>query len=158
MSAPGEPDTLPFVQALRASHTLFACIVVAHTLGFILLVGSVFFFDLRVLGAARRVSVRALASLLLPWSWASLVVIVPTGLAMYAAHADELLGSSVFKLKMALILAAGMNAAYFLTGPYQSVKAWDVDTPAPLDARLSALASLVLWSGVIVCGGLIAYR
>ncbi len=158
MSAPVASDTLPFVQALRASHALFACIVVVHTIGFILLVGSVFFFDLRVLGAARRMSVRALAGLLLPWSWASLVLIVPTGLAMYAAHADELLGSPVFKLKMALILAAGMNAAYFLTGPYQSVKAWDVDARAPLDARLSALASLVLWAGVIVCGGLIAYR
>jgi hypothetical protein len=86
------------------------------------------------------------------------VVIVPTGLAMYAVHADQLLGSPVFKLKMALILAAAMNAAYFLTGPFPGVKAWDVDVPAPLDARLSAIASLLLWASVVCCGGLIAFR
>ena len=158
VTAPDPSDAFPFVEALRASHTLFAAVAIAHTAGFILLVGSVFFLDLRVLGVARRLSVRALAALLMPWSFASLVVIIPTGLAMYAVHADRLFGSPVFKLKMGLILAAATNAAYFLTGPYQSVKTWDVDATAPLDARLSAIASLLLWAGVVCCGGLIAFR
>lgn len=145
------------IDALGESAPLYAATQVAHTLGFIVLVGAVFFFDLRVLGLVRSLPVRALARLLLPWSWAALLVIVPTGLAMFAVNADELLDSRPFKLKMALLLAAGMNAVYFLTGPYTTVGQWDVGTPAPLAAKLSAIASLFLWTGVIACGRLLAY-
>jgi hypothetical protein len=145
------------IEALRASPNLYAATEIAHSVGFILLVGAVFFFDLRVLGLVKALSVSALARLLLPWSWGALLVIVPTGLAMYAVNADVLLESGVFKLKMGLLLAAGLNAIFFLTGPYQSVKRWDVGTPAPLAAKLSAVASIFLWLGVISCGRLLAY-
>lgn len=148
---------LALVEALRESTGLYAATEIAHTLGFIVLVGAVFFFDLRVLGLARTLSLSALGRLLLPWSWASVVVIVPTGLAMFAVNADVLLDSGPFKLKMALLLAAGLNAAFFLTGPWQSVRQWDVGVPAPLAAKLSAVASLFLWTGVISCGRLLAY-
>jgi Family of unknown function (DUF6644) len=148
---------LALVEALRESTALYAATEIAHTLGFIVLVGAVFFFDLRVLGLVRTLSLSALARLLLPWSWASVVVIIPTGLAMFAVHADELLDSRPFKLKMALLLAAGLNAAFFLTGPWQTVKQWDVGVSAPLAAKLSAIASLFLWTGVISCGRLLAY-
>lgn len=145
------------VEALRASPGLYAATEIAHTVGFILLVGAVFFFDLRVLGMVKSLSVRALARLLLPWSWAALLVIIPTGLAMYAVNADILLESGVFKLKMGLLLAAALNAIFFLTGPYVGVKQWDVGASAPLAARLSAVASIFLWLGVISCGRLLAY-
>jgi hypothetical protein len=117
----------------------------------------VFFFDLRVLGLVRSLSVRALARLLLPWSWGALLVIAPTGLAMFAVNAEALLDSRPFKLKMALLLGAGLNAVFFLTGPYQTVRQWDQGAPAPIAAKLSAIASLALWTGVIACGRLLAY-
>jgi hypothetical protein len=150
-------ESLAWVRALAESKPLFAAVETAHTLGFILLVGSVFFFDLRVLGIARRIPVRALARLLLPWSWAALIVILPTGLAMFAVNAGDLLGSGTFKLKMALLLAAAMNAAFFLTGPYASVKDWDVEAPAPPSAKISAVLSLFLWTAIIACGRWLAY-
>ena len=34
---------------------------------------------------------------------------------------------------------------------------WDVARPTPLGAKLAAIVSLVLWTGVIVGGRLIAY-
>ncbi|MGZ5034653.1 MAG: DUF6644 family protein [Usitatibacter sp.] len=148
---------LTLIEALGESAVLYAATEIAHTLGFIVLVGAVFYFDLRVLGLVRAISLSALARLLLPWSWASILVIFPTGLAMFAVNADELLDSRPFKVKMALILAAGLNAAFFLTGPWQSVKQWDIGAPAPLAAKLSAVASLFLWTGVITCGRLLAY-
>lgn len=148
---------LTLIDALSESAVLYAATEIAHTLGFIVLVGAVFYFDLRVLGLVRAISLSALARLLLPWSWASVLVIFPTGLAMFAVNADELLDSRPFKVKMALLLAAGLNAAFFLTGPWQSVKQWDIGVPAPLAAKLSAVASLFLWTGVITCGRLLAY-
>jgi hypothetical protein len=149
-------ESLAVAQAMRDHAWLYPAVAIAHIVGFSTLFGSVVMFDLRVLGLSKAISVRALARLLLPWSVASLGLIVPTGLMLFAAHADDFLGNRVFAIKMAFLLAAGLNAAMFLTGPYQSVKAWDTGAPAPLLARLSVALSIVLWVGVISCGRLIA--
>jgi len=136
---------------------LYPSVEIVHIVGFAILVGSVAMFDLRVLGLSRGISVRALSRHLLPWSIGALVLIVPSGLLMFSAHASDFLGNRAFQLKMGLLVAAGMNAAWFHTGPYTSVKSWDVDAPAPMAAKLSVALSLALWLGVIICGRLLAY-
>jgi hypothetical protein len=150
-------EGLAIAQAMRDSPWLYPAAEIAHILGFTILVGATVMFDLRVLGLSKDISVRALSRHLLPWSLASLFVIVPTGLVMFAAHADDFLDNGAFKLKMALLFAAGMNAAMFRTGPYQTVKSWDTNATAPLLARASVALSIALWIGVISCGRLIAY-
>jgi hypothetical protein len=150
-------DALPFVIALQESAWLYATLEIAHTIGFVVLVGTVFAFDLRVLGLSRAIPVRALSRHLLPWSLAALVVIVPTGSLMFLANSAELIASRVFVLKMGLLLAAGINAVIFRTGPYQGVKQWDTGVPTPLAARASVALSLLIWAGVISCGRLLAY-
>jgi len=149
-------ESLAVAQAMREHEWLYPAVAIAHIVGFSILFGSVVMFDLRVLGLSRQISVRALARFLLPWSVASLLLIVPSGLLLFAAHADDFLESRAFAVKMALLLAAGMNAAMFLTGPYQSVKSWDTGASAPVLARLSVALSIVLWVGVIACGRVIA--
>jgi hypothetical protein len=150
-------EGLAIAQAMRDSPWLYPAVEIAHILGFTVLVGATFMFDLRVLGLSRQISVRALSRHLLPWSMGALLVIVPTGLMMFAAHADDFLDNGAFELKMALLLAAGMNAAMFRTGPYQTVKSWDTNATAPLLARASVALSIALWIGVISCGRMIAY-
>ena len=154
---PGELiETFAVAQAMRDHAWLYPAVSTVHIVGFSILFGSVVMFDLRVLGLSKQIPVRALARLLLPWSVASLALIVPTGLVLFAAHAGDFLDDRVFAAKMGLILAAGINAAMFLTGPYQSVQSWDTGVPAPALARLSVALSIVLWVGVISCGRLIA--
>jgi hypothetical protein len=150
-------EQLAFATAMREWPLLYPGVEIVHIVGFVILVGAVVMFDLRVLGFSKHIPVRALSRHLLPWSVAALVLIVPTGLLMFSAYASEYLENRAFVLKMALILAAGLNTAYFHVGPYQSVKSWDVDVPAPLLAKLSVIVSLVLWLGVIACGRLLAY-
>lgn len=155
---PANPiEALPIARAMRESLWMYPIVEVIHIVGFVILVGSVLMFDLRVLGLNKQISVRALARHLLPWSWAALVLIVPTGFLMFTAHANDFLANRTFQLKMALLMTAGINAIAFHTGPYQSVKAWDVGVPAPLVAKASVAASLVLWLAVITCGRLLAY-
>lgn len=150
-------EALAVAKAMREWLWLYPSVEIVHITGFVLLVGSIAMFDLRVLGLSKQVPVRALARHLLPWSLAALVLIVPTGLLMFSAHAQDFLGNRAFQLKMALLLAAGMNAAFFHTGPYQTVAAWDTGVAAPVLARLSVGLSLVLWLAVISCGRLLAY-
>lgn len=155
---PANPiEALAFARAMREWLWLYPAVEIVHITGFVLLVGSVAMFDLRVLGLSRGIPVRALARHLLPWSVLALFLIVPSGLAMFSAHASDFLGNRAFQLKMALLLAAGLNAVAFHTGPYQSVASWNVDAAAPWTARASVALSLLLWISIISCGRLLAY-
>jgi len=153
----GTIEGLAIAKAMRENLWLYPAVEIVHIVGFVLLVGSVVMFDLRVLGLSKQVSVKALARHLLPWSVAALLLIVPSGLAMFSAHANDFLGNRAFQLKMALLLAAGINAGIFHTGPFQSVAAWDTGAPAPAGARVSVALSIAIWVAIIGCGRLLAY-
>jgi len=150
-------EALPVAQAMRQWLWLYPSVEIVHILGFVLLAGSIAMFDLRVLGLSRAIPVPALARHLLPWTLGSLVLVVPTGLLMFAAHASDLIGNRAFVLKMALLVLAGCNALAFHLGPYRSVSRWATGVAAPGTARACAAASLAIWASVIGCGRLLAY-
>ena len=149
-------DQLPLAVAMRESAWLFPAAGAVHLAGVALLVGAVAAFDLRVLGVNTRVPVEHLARHLLPLAVAALVLIVPSGLAMFAAKASDLLASRLFTIKMGLLFAHLVNAVLFHTGPYRSWAAWRVGVPAPAAAKLCALVSLVGWLAVLACGRFLA--
>jgi hypothetical protein len=47
-------------------------------------------FDTELLGRSRRLAVSALEHHLLPWARWSLLMVVPTGVLMFVAHATEM--------------------------------------------------------------------
>ncbi len=143
--------------AMRESLWLYPLVEYLHILGFILLVGPVVAFDLRVLGLSRRIPVRLLAAHLLPWSLASLILIVPTGLLLFLTDAGSLIANGAFIVKMTLLMVAALNGLAFQLGPFRSVEQWDVTVAAPPAARLHAWLSLLLWAAVVLCGRAIAY-
>jgi hypothetical protein len=143
--------------AMRQEIWLYPSVEILHILGFVTLVGTIAVLDLRLLGISRGLSVRDLARHVMPWSLGALLVIVPTGLLMFMAHAADLIGNRAFILKLMLIAAAGMNAAAFHIGPYRTMAQWDRGVPSPPRARLHAIVSLTTWMGVIACGRLLAY-
>ena len=157
MTPAGSIESLGIAKAMRENLWLYPSVEIVHIVGFVILVGSVVMFDLRVLGLSKQVPVRGLARHLLPWSVAALLLIIPTGLAMFAAHANDFISNRAFQLKMALLLTAGMNAAIFHTGPFRGVAQWDTQLPAPATARLSAAVSIAIWLSIIACGRLLAY-
>ena len=143
-------------QAMRESLWLYPAIEIVHIVGIALLFGSIAVLDLRLLGFSRGVALRKLAGHVLPWTAASFLLIVPSGLAMFASHASEFIASPVFVAKMSLIMAAGVNAAVFHAGVFRGAAAWDAEAPPPA-ARAAAAISLLLWVSVIACGRLLAY-
>src|SRR5215210_5896335 len=107
----GAIEQSPLAAAMRGDMWLYPIVEIFHIAGFIVLVGAVVMFDLRVLGFSRGISIRALARHLLPWSAGALIVIVPTGLMMFSAHAGEFVDNPAFLLKLTLIVLALTNAA-----------------------------------------------
>lgn len=143
--------------AMRDSLWLFPVVETVHIVGFAILVGAVIAFDLRILGVSKRISVRLLARHLLPWSLAALLLIIPTGVMMFASEASDLVGNRAFVTKMLLLMLAGANAAAFHLGSFRDAELWDQNTSSPPGAKLHALASILIWVGVITCGRFIAY-
>lgn len=148
-------------EAMRQWLWLYPSVEIVHLVGIALLFGSVAVLDLRLLGLSRHIPVRTLARHVLPWTAASFVLIVPSGLAMFTAHATEFIQSDVFVLKLMLILAAGLNAALFHAVTFRTADVWDSEEmrklPPPPSARLAGAVSLLVWIAVIACGRLLAY-
>jgi len=148
-------------QAMRQWLWLYPAVEIVHIVGIGLLFGSIVVFDLRLLGFSRNISVKRLASHVLPWSAGSFLLIVPSGLLMFIAHASEFIESEVFVTKMLLILAAGVNAGLFHTITFRTADVWDAEEmrklPPPPSARLAGGLSLLIWLSVIACGRLLAY-
>jgi hypothetical protein len=144
-------------QAMRQSLWLYPIVEIVHITGFVMLVGAAAMFDLRLLGFSRRLPVASMARHLLPWSRLGLAVVAPSGLLMFVAHATEMAMSPVFRLKLLLIVVAGLNAAVFHRWSFKSVGGWNHDAVTPAAAKVSAALSLILWTSVISCGRLLAY-
>jgi len=157
MTAMGAIEASALGQAMRQWLWLYPSVEIVHITGIALLVGSIVILDLRLLGISRSLPLRRLAAHTLPWSAASFALIVPSGLAMFVAHANDLMGNPVFALKICLILLAGANAGIFHAGVFRGAAQWDVDVMPPLAARVAAAVSLLLWLSVIACGRLLAY-
>lgn len=142
---------------VRDSPWLYPAIETVHIIGFVVLVGAAALFDFRLLGASRGLPVSDTARYLLRWSRASLFVVVPSGLLLFLTNATSLSVNPAFRLKLVLLVVAGVNAYVFHRWPFKTVTDWNRDVHAPAGAKISAIVSLVLWTGVISCGRFIAY-
>ena len=81
-------------QAMRQWLWLYPSVEIVHIVGIALLFGSIAVLDLRLLGLSRDIPARRLARHVLPWTAASFLLIVPSGLAMFVAHASEFIQSA----------------------------------------------------------------
>ena len=143
--------------AMREWTWAYPIVEITHIIGFVVLVGAAFMFDLRLLGVSRWLPLTDLARHLLPKSQLSLLLVLPTGFLMFMTNATKLVENPVFRLKLILIVLAGINAFVFRRWISKSIEHWNINEGSPLMAKLSAAFSLMAWSAVISCGGLIAF-
>ena len=143
---------------IRQSLWLFPAIETVHLLGMAALVGTITVFDLRLLGWAlpqRRVS--EVVAPLLPWAWLGFGVQVVTGVLLFSSEAVKIYGNPAFRLKMLLLLLAGIQALVFQTVVSRKLSAWD-DRPAlPVMARVMGLISILLWVAIVTAGRFIGF-
>jgi hypothetical protein len=149
----------PWSVGLHESEIAYSIIESMHVWSLALFFGLTVMFDLRLVGwTMRKVPVSEFARRILPWTIAGFVVMVITGTLLFYAIPLRSYQNIFFRLKMILLLLAGLNVWIFHSRVYPKVATWDVDGAPPRAARVAGALSLLLWIGIVVSGRMIAYN
>lgn len=147
-----------FATAIRESAFLFPAIESLHVIALTFVVGSIWIVDLRLLGlASRNRAVTAVTSEILPWTWAGFALAAITGLALFSSIATRYYENIPFRIKMLLLVIAGLNMLLFHATTYRRVIHWDADTTPPLAARLAGGLSILFWVAIVAFGRWIGF-
>ena len=126
-----------------------------HILGLVMLVGGIGILDLRLAGLFRRIPTAPLATALTPIAIAGLLLMIPSGAAMFSSDASTLVNSGTFRTKLMLIGLALANAIAFRVLWRRRIDQWDLDPP--MVGRVMAAVSILLWLWIAALGRWIAY-
>jgi hypothetical protein len=144
--------------AIRESDYAFSIIESIHVLGITLLFGTIALLDLRMLGLVLRpIPITRIARAVFPLTWSGFGVMFASGFLLFWAEAAKNYANPAFRAKLILLGLVGMNPLIFHTTVYRRVHEWESLAISPWRARTAAVASLTLWSGVIIAGRAIAY-
>jgi hypothetical protein len=145
---------------IRGSESLlaFLAIITLHTMGMAFLAGGSAAIDLRILGFAPGLSLKAMGRFL-PLLWLAFAVNAVSGVLLLAAYPTKALTNPVFYAKLCLIaLAVGLVyriGATVLQAPEAGQDA--LPDPSLKHARRLAIISLAAWIALIAAGRLLAY-
>ncbi len=124
-----------------------------HVIAIALVVGSILFVDLRLLGmAGTRYAASRMTRELIPWTWGAFCVAVVTGLGMFVTRAPAYIENPAFQIKLLLLLLACANMGLFQFRTFRDIASWDTTAVTPVPARLAGAASLLLWGGILLAG------
>jgi hypothetical protein len=155
------PEFLEWLQgtplALFIAESGFPLVESLHVIAVAIVAGTIFLVDTRLLGLTSvKLSFTYVSDRLLPWTWGAFVGSVITGGLMFIGNAAGYYENTPFRLKMLLLLLAGVNMLFFQMVTFRGVAAWDANRP-PAGARAAGLISISLWCGVIGFGRWIGF-
>jgi hypothetical protein len=79
-----------------------------------------------------------------------------TGLLFVIARPHQYLFDPAFRVKLVLILIAGINVLVFYGTAFRELKETPAGAEAPLRSRIVTGISLTAWTGVLICGALVS--
>ncbi len=124
-------------------------LVFVHIAAAAMLFGVILMVDLRLMGFAKRLVLKDLADLALPWAIAGGVIAMSTGIVLLLFDPIAVGIHTFFLPKMALILLGLINALAF----HRVVRLDGVEARA-VRARFAGALSLALWTGVFLCASM----
>ena len=127
-----------------------------HAFGVAIIVGFMAFIALRLLGFFRTIPCESLLSLI-PWIWICYVLQAFSGFTLWMTKPDRYLRDGMFEVKFTLVIVAGIVAAIFHVALKREAHDWDTTGKVSPRGRKLAVASFLLWAGVLIGGRLTAY-
>jgi hypothetical protein len=144
--------------ALAESTVAFPVIEGIHLLGLSISVGLIFLTDLRLIGVLlRRVPVIDVLRQLRPWVLGGFAVTILSGFLLFWSEAATVIVSPAFPAKFLFIFLGGLNALYFEFRLARQAPVLENHEVLPVGVKYAGLASISLWTLVIIAGRLIPY-
>ena len=141
----------PWANAMNGPEWAFPVVESLHFIGFAFSIGTIAIVDLRLLGwAMARQSALELAADLDPWTWAGFALMLITGPLMFSADAVRYHYNPSLQFKMVWLLLALL----FHFTIHRKVIRSEV---LPVAAKVVGGLSLMLWTGVVAGGRMIAF-
>ena len=151
-------DSQSWSTSIHESIYLYSWIETTHVLTLMVFLGMLCVIDLRMLGAIfPNVPASTIAQRLDKPMMIGFAVMLITGFLLYYAIPVRTTQSLWFRIKVVLLIAAGVNAFLFRAKMQASSETWDLDPIPPKRIRIGAALSLALWAGVVITGRTIAY-
>jgi hypothetical protein len=153
------PDGQSFSEALLGSLNFWNVLEGTHLIALMLFAGTIFVVDLRLLGVTfRKTKVSTISDAVLPLTVYSFIFVSLTGMGLLFAKPIFYYHTIWFLVKMVFLALALLNIVVFHGRVQATQDTWDADETPPRAARMSAAASLILWTLVILCGRFIPYN
>lgn len=150
-------EALPFATSVRESGWIFPTVETLHVLALVIVIGSIFTVDLKLLGlTGRNKSFSEVAHEMLPWTWGAFALASVAGLIMFTSKAATYAANWPFRIKLSFLLLAAVNMLVFQFVSSHKLVGWDRPRP-PAGAMFAGGASLLLWTGVVATGRWIGF-
>lgn len=127
-----------------------------HVVGLAIVVGIFVMRDLRLLGFFQGISYASLKSLQ-NLGWSGFVINATSGVFLFSSQATTFIESTPFLLKISMIFLAAVCAAIIQNKMRDDAVQWDSNGKVAGSVRVLAMLSILLWTGAIIAGRLIAY-
>ena len=150
-------ESIGLAERIRHSLYLFPTLESIHVVALGLVFGTILVVDLRILGIAsteRRFS--RVSRDMLSWTWGAFTLAALTGSLMFITNARVYADNLFFRLKMLLIVLAGINMIVFQLTVGRS-REWDEARRAPALGMACGILSITLWMLVIGMGRTIGF-
>ncbi|HTW38106.1 MAG TPA: DUF6644 family protein [Steroidobacteraceae bacterium] len=145
----------PVSLAIQDALWVIPTVQTVHILAIATVMASVVMVDFRLLGVAgRSQSLPDVAHRYLPWIWCAVVVLLCSGTILIIGEPGRELLSEVFWVKMSLLLCALAVTGVIQYAVNRGTQFWE---RRRVIACVTAVASLLLWVGILAAGRWIAY-
>ena len=144
---------------IRESLDLYPTLSTLHIFGFVVMVTAMSVLSLRVLelGMSNR-PVASIARIAIPCAQGGLDANLTTGFLVFAAQAVHMHTNTAFRWKTAMVLVAAANILFMEMTIMRNAGNWGQLGPAPNFAKFSAVASILLWLGIVAMSRVIGFR
>ena len=139
--------------SIAESKWAFPIIETIHVIALTLMIGTVLILDLRLLGlASAKQRYTALKRDVLPWTWWAFGGAVVSGCLMFITQATEYYGNEAFRIKLFLLMLAGINMLVFELMIARGAANRNQDSSVPWPGKVAALLSIALWIAIVFFG------
>jgi hypothetical protein len=147
-----------FFTALRGSAYMYPIVLSIHMVAISLFGGMILMTDMRLLGwAMRRHPVADVVDQFrMPKRYGFLLAAV-CGVLMLGCKAEEYYYNAFLRAKLLLLILVAVHALVFRGSVYGKAAEFDRTSRIPMEAKLAAALSLILWIGIACMGRGIGY-